>query len=195
MRKVILGTVLAAALAGCGAQNEASRDEEQNAVNVRNTTLGEVDQETGQRASTHLEDLANSVPDVEDATAVVIGNYAIVGIDVNENLDRSEVGSIKYSVAESLEDDPYGARAAVVADPDIVARLREIAEDFQAGEPVEGIVNELADLTGRIMPEFPADITDPNPNNTTEDPKKKLQDSESKQLEKEQDDQSYHQKD
>ncbi|PLR79234.1 hypothetical protein CU633_01520 [Bacillus sp. V3-13] len=192
---MILGTVLVAALAGCGAENDASRDNEQNLVNVKSGPLGEVDQETGQRASTHLEEIAGSVPDVEDATAVVIGDYAIVGIDVNENLDRSEVGSIKYSVAESLEDDPYGARAAVVADPDIVARLREIAEDFQAGEPVEGIVNELADLTGRMMPEIPADIEDPNANNDTEEPKKKLEDSESKQLEKQQEDQSYHHKD
>ena len=61
---------------------------------------------------------------MNDATAVVLGPYAIVGIDVNKNLDRSEVGSIKYSVAESLKNDPYGARAVVVADPDMNARVK-----------------------------------------------------------------------
>ena len=40
---------------------------------------------------------------VNDATAVVVGKYAIVGIDVKAKLDRTRVESIKYSVAESLK--------------------------------------------------------------------------------------------
>ena len=44
-----------------------------------------------------------SVPGVNDATAVVVGKYAIVGIDVKAKLDRTRVESIKYSVAESLK--------------------------------------------------------------------------------------------
>ena len=43
------------------------------------------------------------MPGVNDATAVVVGKYAIVGIDVKAKLDRTRVESIKYSVAESLK--------------------------------------------------------------------------------------------
>ena len=61
------------------------------------------------------------------------------------------MGTIKYSVAESLKNDPHGARAIVVADPDMNARLREIGEDIRKGEPIEGVMNELADIAGRLI--------------------------------------------
>ena len=83
-----------------------------------------------------------------------------------KNLDRSEVGSIKYSVAESLKNDPHGARAVVVADPDLNARLKEVTEDIRIGEPIQGILNELADISGRLMPEIPADLVNPKSRET-----------------------------
>lgn len=186
------------ALVGCGTQNNAANDERQNLVKVKNSTIEEVDRETGQKVSKHLVDLATSVPNVRDATAVVLGNYAIVGIDVDRNIERSQVGSIKYSVAESLKNDPHGARAVVIADPDMTARLREVAEDIRAGNPISGIMNELSDISGRLMPEVPADMIEPkakNGKNATENPKKEMNNQDSKQLEKEQDDQSKHHKD
>ncbi|WP_264737073.1 YhcN/YlaJ family sporulation lipoprotein [Cytobacillus firmus] len=187
-------------LTGCGMNDNQALDhqgqQDTNTINVKNSTIQEVDRETGQQVSRHLVNLATRVPNVNDATAVVLGRFAIVGVDVNKNLDRSEVGTIKYSVAESLKNDPHGATAIVVADPDINARLREIAEDIQNGEPLQGIMNELADIAGRLMPEVPADIVDPkkkNEKNATEDPKKKLDNNQEKQLEQKQEEQSnYH---
>lgn len=174
-------------LSGCGVNNQSLQDgQKQNIVNVKNSTIQEVDRTTGQNISKHLVNLASSIPNVNDATAVVIGNYAIVGIDVNKNLERSEVGTIKYSVAESLKNDPHGARAIIIADPDINARLREVSDDIQAGKPVQGIMNELADISGRLMPEIPADIIDSNPKDATEDPKKKLNNKEENNLDEKQ---------
>lgn len=174
-------------LSGCGVNNDSVQEgQKQNIVNVKNSTIQEVDRTTGQDISKHLVNLASSIPNVNDATAVVIGNYAIVGIDVNKNLERSEVGTIKYSVAESLKNDPHGARAIIIADPDINARLREVSDDIQAGKPVQGIMNELADISGRLMPEIPADIIDSNPKDATEDPKKKLNNKEENNLDEKQ---------
>lgn len=180
-------------LCGCRGNNETAENK-QHTINVKNSTIQEVDKKTGQEISKHLADLAASVPSVNDATAVVLGKYAIVGIDVNKNLDRSEVGSIKYTVAESLKNDPNGARAIVVADPDINARLKEIAEDIQKGEPIQGIMNELADISGRLMPEIPADLTDPNTKNMLDEQKKQLNEDEEKKLEQKQEEQSNHHK-
>src|SRR5699024_11699221 len=59
----------------------------------------------------HLANVAGDVPNVKDATAVVAGPYAVVGIDVDKDLDRSRVGTIKYSVTEALQHDPYGKRS------------------------------------------------------------------------------------
>jgi YhcN/YlaJ family sporulation lipoprotein len=181
-------------LFGCNNRDNDVAQKQNNMVNVNNSTIQNVDKQTGQQISKHLADLATSIPKVNDATAVVLGRYAIVGIDVNKDLDRSEVGSIKYSVAESLKNDPHGARAIVIADPDINARLKEIGEDIQKGEPLEGIINELADIAGRVIPEVPADIEDPVQTKSVEDPKKTLNSIEKQNLEKTQQEQSNHHK-
>lgn len=193
MKKWLSCIVAIAFISGCGLNNQANDENirQQQNIHVKNSTIQNVDRKTGQEVSHHLVDLATSIPNVKDATAVVLGNYAIVGIDVKENLDRSEVGATKYSVAESLKNDPYGANAMVVADPDITARLREIQEDIKNGEPFQGIINELADISGRLMPEVPADIVDPNTNKKqTEEPNKQLNNKEEKNLRQQQKKQS-----
>lgn len=103
----------------------------------------------------HLVNVTEHVADVNDATAIVIGRYAVVGIDVKDDLDRSKVETIKYSVAKALRNDPEGANAVVVADPDTVSRLKEMGKEIQAGRPVSGIMDELAAIVGRVMPEMP----------------------------------------
>jgi len=111
-----------------------------------------------QATADRLVQLASRVKNVNDATAVVIGKWAVVGIDVNAHLDRPEVGVIKYSVAEALKEDPQGANALVTADPDIVQRLREMYTDIQKGRPVAGFAEELADIVGRLIPQAPRDV-------------------------------------
>ncbi|MFE8703687.1 YhcN/YlaJ family sporulation lipoprotein [Cytobacillus sp. FJAT-54145] len=195
MKKVLLLTLMAMTiLSGCGTNNEAQNEkqEEPHTINVKESTIQNVDRYSGQEISKHLVELATSLPNVNDATAVVLGRYAIVGIDVNEKLDRSKVGSIKYSVAESLKKDPHGANAVVIADPDMTARLREIGEDIENGKPIRGIMNELAAISGRLMPEIPADIIEPDPENSFEDPKNKLNNKEEKQFEEHREEQSKH---
>lgn len=113
------------------------------------------------KVADRLEQLAKSVPHVREANCVVIGNTAIVGIDVSGDLDRARVGTIKYSVAEALRKDPHGIHAIVTADLDIRNRLQEINRDIQAGRPVSGFANELADIIGRVMPQLPRDIVSP----------------------------------
>ncbi len=105
----------------------------------------------------HLERLASRVKGVQSARAVMLGKTAIVGIDVDGKLDRSRVGTIKYSVAEALNKDPHGANAIVTADMDITNRLTEIGNSIREGRPIAGLGNELADLIGRIVPQVPGD--------------------------------------
>lgn len=158
------------------------------------TKNNNIDRKDSMSVSKHLANLAASVPDVEGATAVAIGDFAIVGINVDENLDRSKVGTIKYSVAEVLKDDPHGAKAIVVADPDITARLKEIGEDIQNGKPITGILNELSDIVGRIMPEIPGDLQDPNPDEQMENQKNEIPNKDKGTLNKDQKKQSNNNK-
>src|SRR5699024_3465294 len=102
----------------------------------------------------HLANVAGDVPNVKDATAVVAGPYAVVGIDVDKDLDRSRVGTIKYSVTEALQHDPYGKTAVVVSDADVMERLRGMGNKISQELPVRGVVDILSSIVGRYRPEF-----------------------------------------
>jgi YhcN/YlaJ family sporulation lipoprotein len=194
MKKFIMIVLAILALVGCNNTNNAQDDDEkQSLINVKNSNIEDVDRKTGQEISKRLVELATSIPNVKDATAVVLGRYAIVGIDVSGDIERSQVGTIKYSVAESLKEDPYGAKAIVVADADTNARLKEIQGDIKKGRPVQGIMEELADVAGRLIPEIPADMVDPNPK-TTEKQKNTLPKDQQKKLDEKQEEQSNHHK-
>jgi YhcN/YlaJ family sporulation lipoprotein len=194
MKKILIPTALLLILTGCSTNKDIQNNKNQSLVNVKNSYIDNVDRKTGQEISKRLVMLATSIPNVHDATAVVLGPYAIVGIDVNSKIERSQVGSIKYSVAESLKKDPYGAKSIVVADVDTTQRLKEISADIKKGRPIQGIMEELADVAGRLMPEIPGDLITPNPKNATDKPNNKLPANEQKNLKRQQEEQSNHQK-
>ncbi len=122
----------------------------------------------------HLANIASEVPDVNDAASLVVGPYAVVAVDINEDVERQEAGTIKYTVLEAMEHDPYGRSAVVIADADMIERLREMKTSMQEGAPVNGVVEELGNIVSRYMPTFPInnqnnrseDIVDDNQNNT-----------------------------
>lgn len=152
-----------ALISGCG---QAHRD----GTNLERTSFGnrnEADQTTADRLIT----IAMQDPNVVDATAVVIGNYAIVGLDLPADLDSTRVGSIKYSVAQAIKKEPKGAYAIVTADADVMQRLRELGASIRKGQPIQGIADELADIVSRLMPQIPRAVEhqeqpkSPNPNN------------------------------
>jgi YhcN/YlaJ family sporulation lipoprotein len=108
---------------------------------------------SAQAVANRMVDLATKVPQVRGATAISIGKYTVVGINVDPTLDRGRVGTIKYTVAQALQKDPQGSRAIVTADPDVIQRIRELNEDIKQGRPLAGISNELADIVARLSPQ------------------------------------------
>lgn len=166
-----------ALLAACGGNSGANQQAQQTDDTYRirvEQTAPETDEERKQATAERLENLAKSIPEVQHANCVVIGKTAIVGIDVRGDLDRSRVGTIKYAVAEALRKDPVGVNAIVTADMDLYHRLQEIKEDMANGRPMQGILEELSDVVGRIIPQLPDDTIDidsppPDPNATTQE--------------------------
>ena len=139
-----------------------------------------------QEIASHLATVASEVPDVDDAAAVVAGPYAVVGIDIDETTERQRVGTIKYSVSEALRNDPYGKTAVVVADADMMDRIREMVNKIQQGHPVSGVVDELSEIVGRYMPTFPVEENRPQDRDENEQKLPEDGKEEMEQIQKEQ---------
>lgn len=187
-RTLVVFCACSLVLFGCQAANKPPANEAAPSPNVMNKSKPHVQQTapekrknlSAQQRADRLSKLATNVPNVKGATTVVAGNYTVVGIDVESTLDRSRVGTLKYTVAQALKEDPHGANALVTADTDIVQRLREMRNDMRQGRPVRGFVEELADIAGRIAPqpsqqieqeEQPPDQMEQNEQNQTPDAK------------------------
>ncbi|HLS07896.1 YhcN/YlaJ family sporulation lipoprotein [Lentibacillus sp.] len=191
LRLGILSLMSFTLLMGCQQNQEEQSLPEENENNERFIQVEDsdpVEQEdfTNTEIASHLANVASDVPDVQDATSVVAGPYAVVGIDVDKDLDRSRVGSIKYSVLEALQKDPYGKTAVVVADGDVVERIRNMGDKIAQGYPVQGFIDELSAIVGRYMPDFPInedrpDEGDQNKKSIPEDKEQQLDDVEEDQ--------------
>jgi len=173
-------------LLGCQQDENAKLGQDEQAQNNRyqqvkqSSPQEENEQLSNTEIANHLTDVASSVPDVNQASAIVAGPYTVVAINVDEDIDRSQVGTIKYAVSEALYHDPYGKTAVVIADADLTARLRGMGDKINQGYPVMGVVEELAAIVGRYMPEFPVNDDQPI---EPDDNKEILSDDERKQLE------------
>lgn len=174
-RQIFIYVALSCLIIGCQfntAQDQQSPSQQPLGVAEQAKDPREKEGKTAEEIAEHLVHLTERVPEVNSATAIVLGDLAVVGIDVNEQLDRSDVGVVKYEVAEALSSDPHGAYAFVSADPDINARLREMRKEIEAGHPISGIMNELAGIVGRLIPVVPGAEhrkSDPEPTDANND--------------------------
>ncbi|MGO4545772.1 YhcN/YlaJ family sporulation lipoprotein [Paenibacillus sp. 2TAB23] len=167
MFKWLTSAIIVAIVAtGCStvARNETSPSPRNNGhVQAQQTEPRKKEIKNSEQVAAHLEQLAKGIDGVTNAHCVVFGNTAIVGIDVDAKMERSRVGTIKYSVAEAFRKDPYGIDALVTADMDLSQRINEIGADFKRGRPIAGFAEEMADIMGRLIPQLPRDIMQQEP--------------------------------
>lgn len=192
--RVLLFSCLIIGLAACQNQEQESLPQQENknpTIQVKDSDPVPKQRKTNQQISKHLANVAREVPDVRRATTLVAGPYIVVAIDVDKELDRSRVGSIKYSVAEALKKDPYGKDAVVVADADGYERIKQMARKVREGHPIRGITDELAAIVGRYMPEVP--VPDSQPREPDQN-KETIPEKNEKELEDIENDQSNHYK-
>jgi YhcN/YlaJ family sporulation lipoprotein len=166
MRILVYCVLMLYVLAGCnqsprnGASSSPANDANPR-VQVQQTAPQKKEIVDSNAVAQRLEQIATSIPQVEGARCVVVGNTAVVGLNLPGQMDRSKVGSMKLAVAEALKKDPYGANAIVTADMDLTARISQIRDDIQNGRTVSGFGEEMAEIIGRIMPQTPRDVPVP----------------------------------
>lgn len=141
-KRLIVLLISALVLTGCSANRGNNKTGQ--SINQNNVQMGQSVKQnkrlSNQQIAYRLVNIAQRTPGVRNATAVVLGDYAVVGIDLDKNLDRERVGTIKYSVAQALKNDPYGANAVVTSDPDMIQRLREMGQGIREGKPVKELL-------------------------------------------------------
>lgn len=151
--------------AGCMSQQSHKNNDLNTDTEVEQLSDSEIEQSnnhSNQEAAKRLAHLATQVPNVNDARVLVFGTYTIIGIDVDKDLDRSRVGSVKYSVTEAVKHDPFGHYAFVVADGDIMERIRNMNQMVRQGEPADKVLDEISNIVGRYLPETPTKENNPN---------------------------------
>lgn len=165
MRRLLLAVLMLSVFVGCSKGNAGASPSQsnQNGIRVQQTAPAKGGNLDAAAIETRLESLAMSVPGVQAANCVVYGKTAVVGIDVKQDMDRSKIGTVKYSVAEALRKDPYGVNAVVTADMDLDQRLRNIRDKARNGHPVVGFAEEMSDIIGRIMPQLPSETVRQTP--------------------------------
>lgn len=146
-------------------------------------------EQNGQASNTdianHLAGIASNVPHVNDAETLIVGPYVAVAIDIDEDIDDTRVGTVKYTVSEALQHDKYGKTAIVIAEANMTDRFREMQGKIKEGQPIQGVLDELAEIVNRYMPTFPVEdqtenVTEERPteNNPPNEESKHLQNNE-----------------
>ncbi|MCR1899498.1 YhcN/YlaJ family sporulation lipoprotein [Irregularibacter muris] len=117
-----------------------------------NTTENNVSGDDTARAR-RVADVAKDVDGVRDATVVVNGNTAYVGIDINANIQDNATDQLKERVGDIIKDKEATInRVYVSADSDTVTRLKDVARDVENGRPISGFIDQLTEMFRRPAP-------------------------------------------
>jgi YhcN/YlaJ family sporulation lipoprotein len=144
---LIMGMMLTA---GCGAAKKPVPQNQPNGIaqSPMPTSPAEVS-----KIASDLSGVAAKVPGVNSATVVITGTTAYVGVDQKAGLEKSATDRIKRDVSDEVKKaEPRLTAVFVSSDPDIVTRLRRIADGVAAGQPVSSFADELTEIAKRLSP-------------------------------------------
>jgi len=144
---LIMGMMLTA---GCGA---ARKPVPQNTPNGISQAPMPTSPDEVNKIASDLSGVAARVPGVNSATVVITGTTAYVGVDQKAGLEKNETDRIKQDVSDEVKKaEPRLTAVFVSSDPDIVTRLRRVADGVAAGQPVSSFADELSEIARRLSP-------------------------------------------
>lgn len=164
-------SALCLALMGCGGadENEETTDnnnEENGAVdNTTDDTADETPDPVGEdEAILERADEAESkvleLEEVESATVVLTDNNAYVAVVLADQADGTEVAEeseefeqINAAIGDKVRETNADVENVYVSlNPDFVEQLNDYGDKIDAGEPVEGLVEEFNEAIQRVFP-------------------------------------------
>jgi YhcN/YlaJ family sporulation lipoprotein len=156
----IVCLILTFTLLGCTAQRRPEQTPAPGPTPIPQQNVPPQNQEQIPTDPTELNKLAQNlakeaakVNGVKDATVVITGNTALVGLDLAANTPTQQINSIQEQVANTIKQaDQRIKNVSVTADADLTTRIRNIGQEIANGKPISGFAQEIDDLIKRIGP-------------------------------------------
>jgi YhcN/YlaJ family sporulation lipoprotein len=142
-----------ACLYGCQSSNQPMRKPALNTPAPRTKTTPAPSATSASAISDKCASQAATVSGVRSATVVISANTAYCGLTLNSGVSKSRTDAIKREVATKIKQaQPSLVTVSVTSDPNLVQRLRKVADGIKAGRPVSSFTSELAEIARRITP-------------------------------------------
>lgn len=94
------------------------------------------------------------VSGVQSASVVISGSTAYIGLGLKPNTEKDRTTLISKDVAERVKAANTKLKQVyVTSDPDLVTRIKKIADGIKKGQPVSSFANELTEINRRIKPQ------------------------------------------
>lgn len=97
-----------------------------------------------------MAEVAATVDGVENATAVIVGATAYVGLDLDPDIDRRRADAVEEEVARRVNRAVPRYHVLVTSDADMLGQLTEIDNGLRAGQPMEQFRQRLDVIDERI---------------------------------------------
>lgn len=122
-----------------------------NGLGSNNATGNNVGYTTTTQANDNLEGTIEQIQGVRNATVVVSGNTAYVGITLDNN--TTNTNNIKNNVAQQIRTSNRDiATVYVSTDAGFINRLRNVGNGIRGGRPLSGFTNDLNNMVQRMTP-------------------------------------------
>ncbi len=156
---VLLTLTLAFAVAGCKPAKKplppAPRTAPKTAPQGKTPTASRMPTSSAElhKLATKLAGDAKKVPGVKKATVVLSGNMAYVGLDLQAGVEAGKTNTIKKDVADRVKKaDKRLTSVYVSTNPDLVTRIKKVAEGVKKGKPISSLDREISEIGRRIVP-------------------------------------------
>jgi YhcN/YlaJ family sporulation lipoprotein len=100
-----------------------------------------------------LAQAAEEVEGVKAATVVVTGSTVMIGLETEPGIEDEQTQKIKNKVVEEVKRADNSIKTvSITTDPNLITRLKKIAQGIKDGKPISSFTDELAEITRRMTP-------------------------------------------
>lgn len=105
----------------------------------------------GDQIATAISTRTMEIDGVRNAVAIVLGNLAMIGVEIRDGVERTQV--LESVARETERNFPQIETALVTDEVDVVDSISATSEKISQGQPTSEIMDDLFSIWQRITPE------------------------------------------